>query len=273
MTTYAIGSVNGCYQSLLNLLEKIQFDPENDNLWFAGNLINRGPESLAILRFVKGLGKKAVTVLGDQELHLLRLADGFIRSEANDILAEILNAPDRDELLKWLRQRPLIHHDSKLNFTLVHAGIPAEWSFSQALTFAYEVESVLSLGNYKLLLENLEQDQSRWHAKLRGWKRLHFIVNACTLMKYCNQQGKLDFITRGSICTQAKDSVPWYRLPDRLTAHLNIIFADDADFQDDYFRGIYPLATQANLSALKLATRPESISVTRVEQTLDGSDR
>jgi bis(5'-nucleosyl)-tetraphosphatase (symmetrical) len=272
MTTYAIGSVNGCYQSLLNLLEKIQFDPEHDNLWFAGNLINRRAESLAILRFVKGLGKRAVIVLGDQELHLLRLTEGFIKSEANDRLAEILNAPDRDELLKWLRQRPLIHHDSKLNFTLVHAGIPAEWSFSQALTFAYEVESVLSLGNYQLLLENLDPDQSRWHAKLRGWKRLRFIVNAFTLMKYCNPQGQLDFITRGPICNQAKDSVPWYGLPDRLTAHLNIIFANDADFQDDYFRGIFPLPTKATLSALKLGTKPELISVTRAEQSLEATE-
>jgi bis(5'-nucleosyl)-tetraphosphatase (symmetrical) len=272
MTTYAIGSVNGCYQSLLNLLEKIQFNPEHDHLWFAGNLINREPESLAILRLVKGLGKNAVTVLGDQELHLLRLANGFMPSEATTMLAEILNAPDRDELLKWLRQRPLIYHDAKLNFTLVHAGIPAEWSFSQALTFAYEVESILSRGNYPLLLENPEPDQSRWHAKLRDWKRLRFIVNACTLMKYCNPQGQLDFLTRGPISSQARDSVPWYRLPGRLTAHLNIIFADDADFQDDYFPGIYPLPAQGNLSALKLGTKPEPISVTRVEQALEEAD-
>jgi bis(5'-nucleosyl)-tetraphosphatase (symmetrical) len=272
MTTYAIGSVNGCYQSLINLLEKIQFNPENDTLWFAGNLINEGPESVAVLRFVKGLGKKAITVLGNQELHLLRVAEGFTNPDADDTRAEILNAAERDEFLKWLRQRPLIHHDSKLNFTLVHAGIPAEWSFSQALTFAYEVESVLMLGNYRLLLENLEPDQSRWHAKLRGWKRLRFIVNACTLMKYCNPQGKLDYITCGSISTQAKDSMPWYRLPNRLTAHLNIIFADDADFRDDNFPGIFPLPTQASLSALKLASVPEMISVARMEQALEAID-
>ncbi len=269
MTTYAIGSVNGCYQSLLKLLEKIQFDPENDNLWFAGNLINKGPESLAILKFVKGLGKKAVTVLGDQELRLFRLANGFIPLEANDRLAELLDAPDRDELLKWLRQKPLIHHDAKLNFTLVHSGIPAEWSFSQTLTFAYEVESVLLPGKYQLLLENPEPDQSRWHAKLRGWKRLRFIVNACTLMKYCSQQGKLDFKTLGPISTQTQDLVPWYRLANRLTADLNIIFADDADFQDDDFPGIYPLPAQASLSALKLGTSPELISIARVEQELE----
>jgi len=261
MATYAIGSVKGDYQSLLKLLETISFDPENDCLWFTGNLVNEGPESLAVLRYVKNLGKKAVTVLGDQELHLLALAEGFAQAEAGDTLDDILNAPDRDELLKWLRRRALVHHDAKLNFTLVHAGIPAEWTFSQALTFAYEVESVFSQGNYAALLENMSQDQSRWHAKLRGWKRLRFITNAYTLMKYCNGQGKLDFNTCGALGTQAEGLVPWYRLPERLTAHLNIIFADDANFDDDVFPGIYPLPTQGKLSALKLSATPESISM------------
>ena len=261
MTTYAIGSVKGYYQPLLKLLEIIQFDPENDCLWFTGNLVNEGPESLAVLRFVKDMGKKAVTVLGNQELHLLALAEGFDQPETGDTLDEILNAPDRDELLKWLRCRGLIHHDFKLNFTLVHAGIPAEWSFSQALTFAYEVESVLAQGNYLALLENREQDQSRWHAKLSGWKRLRFITHAFTLMKYCNEKGKLDFNTSGAIGTQPEGLVPWYRLPDRLTSNLYIIFADDANFEDDIFPGIYPLSSQGNLSALKLTATPERISI------------
>jgi len=261
MATYAIGSVKGDYQSLLKLLETIPFDPENDCLWFTGNLVNKGPESLAVLRYVKNLGKKAVTVLGDQELHLLALAEGFAQAEAGDTLDDILNAPDRDELLKWLRRRALVHHDAKLNFTLVHAGIPAEWTFSQALTFAYEVESVFSQGNYAALLENMGQDQSRWHAKLRGWKRLRFITNAYTLMKYCNGQGKLDFNTCGALGAQAEGLAPWYRLPGRLTAHLNIIFADDANFDDDVFPGIYPLPSQGELSALKLSATPESISM------------
>ncbi|MGR9014801.1 MAG: symmetrical bis(5'-nucleosyl)-tetraphosphatase [Gammaproteobacteria bacterium] len=265
MTTYVIGSVKGCYQSLLKLLEKIQFDPDNDCLWFAGNLVNEGPESLAVLRFVKDLGKKAITVLGNQELHLLALAEGFDQAEAGDTLNEILNAPDRDELLKWLRRRQLIHHDSKLNFTLVHAGIPAEWSFSQALTFAYEVESVLAQGHYLSLLENRAQDQSRWHAKLRGWKRLRFITNAFTLIKYCNRNGKLEFSASGAIGSQAEDLVPWYRLPDRLTSNLNIVFVDDANFEDDIFPGIYPLPTQDHLFALKLAAIPERIGIACLE--------
>ncbi|MBL6987419.1 MAG: symmetrical bis(5'-nucleosyl)-tetraphosphatase [Methylobacter sp.] len=265
MTTYAIGSVKGDYQSLLKLLEKIQFDPENDCLWFTGNLVNEGSESLAVLRFVKDLGKKAITVLGAQELHLLALAEGFDQPEAGDTLNEILNAPDRDELLKWLRRRQLIHHDSKLNFTLVHAGIPAEWSFSQALTFACEVESVLAQGNYLSLLENREQDQSRWHAKLRGWKRLRFITNVFTLMKYCNGNGKLEFSASGAIGSQTEGLVPWYRLPDRLTSNLNIIFADDSNFEDDIFPGIYPLPTQDCLFALKLTAIPERVSIGYLE--------
>jgi bis(5'-nucleosyl)-tetraphosphatase (symmetrical) len=265
MTTYAIGSVKGNYQSLIKLLEKIQFDPEIDCLWFTGNLVNEGPDSLAVLRFVKDLGKKAVTVLGNQELHLLALAEGFDQPEAGDTLDEILNAPDQHELLKWLRCCGLIHHDSKLNFTLVHAGIPAEWSFSQALTFAYEVESVLGQTNYVALLENREQDQSRWHAKLRGWKRLSFITNAFTLMKYCNENGKLDFNISGAIESQAMGLVPWYRLPNRLTSNLNIIFADDSNFNDDIFPGIYPLSSQGNLSALKLTATPERINIACLE--------
>lgn len=263
MTTYAIGSVNGDYQTLMQLLEKMAFDPVNDGLWFTGNLINRGPESLAVLRFVKSLGKSAVTVLGNQELHLLSVAAGFAIQGTNDALADVLNAPDRDDLLKWLRQRGLIHHDSKLNFTLVHAGIPGEWTFSQALTFAYEVESVLSGSNYRAFLENRQQDQSRWHAKLRGWKRLNFIANAFTLMTYYTEQGKLDFKAAGAVNIQDEGLLPWYRLPDRITANLNIIFADEADFQDIPYHGIYPLAGRATLSALKLSPIPEIISIER----------
>jgi len=256
MTTYAIGSVNGDYQSLLKLLETIAFDPDSDCLWFTGNLVNGGAQSLSVLRFVKSLGKKAVMVLGNQELHLLGVAAGFAEQGEDDTLDEILHAPDRDELLKWLRQRSLIHHDSKLNFTLVHAGIPGEWTFSQALTFAYEVESVLSGSNYAAFLENRRQDQSRWHAKLRGWKRLNFIANAYTLMKYCSAQGKLDFNAAGAVAAQTEGLIPWYRQPERITANLNIVFADDADFADAPLPGVYPLSSRTTLSSLRLPATP-----------------
>ena len=264
MTSYAIGGVHGDYSSLMRLLGAIAFDPDNDRLWFAGNLVNSGAESLAVLRFVKGLGKNAVTVLGKQELQLLGAAIGT-PPHSEEVFCDILNAPDRDELLRWLRRRGLIHHDAKLNFTLVHAGIPREWSFSQALTFAYEVESVFAGNQYPIFFENHRQDQSRWHAKLRGWKRLNFIANAYTRMAYCNEQGKLDFNANGPVSRQPAGWLPWYRLQDRAAAKLNIIFADETGFEDAVCPGIFPLPSRAALSALQLSPSPEAISVARHE--------
>ena len=250
MTTYAIGSIKGDYQALIKLLTEIQFSPDHDCLWFSGNLVNGGSGSLEVLRFVKGLGKTAVLVLGNEELHLLVVAAGVENFGIDDTFIDILNAPDRDELLKWLRTRSLIHHDSKLNYTLVHGGIPAEWSFSQALTFAYEVESTLSQSNNLALFENREYGQSRWHAKLRGWKRLSFILNAYTLMSYCEETGKLVFNYRDEADKLKADLVPWYRVPNRNTAQLNIIFSDDANFEDDTVSGVYPLSIQTAVQPL-----------------------
>ncbi|MCD2452378.1 symmetrical bis(5'-nucleosyl)-tetraphosphatase [Methylicorpusculum oleiharenae] len=263
MTSYAIGSVHGDYPALIQLLQKIGYEADTDRLGFAGNLVNSGPDSLAVLRFVKNLGKNAVTVLGSQELHLLSVAAGIVPSRTDDTFDDILAAEDKDELLKWLRQRTLIHHDSKLNFTMVHAGIPTEWTFSQALTFAYEVESVLVSGQYIAFLENRRQDQTRWHAKLTGWKRTNFITNAYTAMAYCTDQGKLDFREQGPIYQQTSPLVPWYRLPNRITAHLNIVFSDEVSFEDSVFPGIFPLACQTVLSALKLTSDPEVFSIER----------
>lgn len=260
MTTYAIGSVRGDYQCLQRLLQAIAFDPDSDCLWFAGNLVG-GFESLAVLRFVKSLGKKAVVVLGSQELHLLAVANGAIAAE--DSFNDILQAADKDELLKWLRQRGLLHHDAKLNFAMVHAGIPGEWTFSQALTFAYEVESALAGALYRAFLENYRQDQSRWHAKLRGWKRANFIANAYTRMAYCTEQGQLNFEAEGPLHKQAAGLIPWYRLSDRATANLNIVFADEAGFEDEAYPRIFPLAGRSTLSALKLSPDPETVSVDR----------
>ncbi|MDD4914554.1 MAG: symmetrical bis(5'-nucleosyl)-tetraphosphatase [Methylococcales bacterium] len=259
MTTYAIGSVKGNYRLLLKLLDTIRFDPECDRLWFTGNLVNEGPESLAVLRFVKSLGKAAVTVLGTQELHLLGRMTAFAERQENDNLDEILDAPDRDELMKWLRNRPLIHHDAKLNFTLVHAGIHAEWTFSKALTLAYEVESVLSGSNFAAFFESRGQEQTAWHAKLRGWKRLNFICNAYTLLAYYNERGRLDFRTRGPVAAHQDGLTPWYRHTERMTAALNIVFADEANFADAPAPGIYPVSAQSGLEALKLSAEPEII--------------
>ena len=264
MTTYAIGDVRGDFQTLLQLLDKIQFDKERDFLWFTGDLVNGGLDSLAVLRFIKELGKQAVTVLGNQELRLLGIAEQVIPKTDEDLFDEILAAPDRDALLKWLRHRPILHND--LGFTLVHAGIPAEWSLSQAQTFAMEAESTLSMGNHKAFLENIfADDPTRWHAKHRGWKRVRFITNAFTRMRYCNEMGRLDFSAKGPTGTQPEGYVPWYRMSDRAMANQKIIFGHWTTMDDKCVSGIFPLDTGCgrggSLSALSVCSAPETISV------------
>jgi bis(5'-nucleosyl)-tetraphosphatase (symmetrical) len=261
MSTYVIGSVFGNFNALTQLLRLVAFEPQQDRLWFTGNLVGSGGESLAALRFVKGLGKSATTILGDQELQLLSVAVGLHDANGGNDWQAIIDAEDGAELLQWLRRRSLLHHDSKLGYSMVHAGIPSEWTFSQTLTFAYEVESTLSGPNCQAFLENRQQDQSRWHAKLRGWKRVNFITNALTAMRYCNEQGKLDFNANGSVKAQADALVPWYRVPERQTANLRIVFADDYGFDDDPYPGIYPIAGGERLSALALSEEPGYFSV------------
>ncbi|MGR9044546.1 MAG: symmetrical bis(5'-nucleosyl)-tetraphosphatase [Gammaproteobacteria bacterium] len=252
--TYAVGDVRGNFQMLRHLLDQIRYEPEQDTLWFTGNLVNSGTDSLAVLRFVKDLGRRAVTVLGQQELRLLAVAEGVESKTSDDRFDDILAASDRDSLLKWLAQRPFLHHES--NFTLVHAGIPAEWSLSQARTFAIEAESSLSMGNRKTFLENIAGDEpTRWHAKHRGWKRLRFIVNAFTRMRYCDDTGRLAF---GAVETAPEGYFPWYRMAGRAMAGKNIVFGHRSAPADETVTGIFPLDTGCglggSLSAMQLAS-------------------
>jgi bis(5'-nucleosyl)-tetraphosphatase (symmetrical) len=264
MTTYAIGAVRGEFQTLLKLLDMIHFDSAQDSLCFTGDLVNGGPDSLAVLRFVRDLGKQAVMVLGNQELRLLGIAEGVIAVQPDDHFDEILAAPDREALLKWLCQRPFLHH--ALGYTLVHAGIPAEWSLSQAQIFAMEAESTLSMGSPKAFLENIfADDPTRWHAKHRGWKRVRFITNAFTRMRYLNDSGRLDFSAKGSPGTQPEGYLPWYRMADRVMATQKIIFGHWDVLEQDVVAGIFPLdsgcARGGALSALTMTPAPEKTSV------------
>ena len=266
MTTYVIGEIKSGYRSLQRLMNAIQFDKAQDVLWFTGDLVDQGEDSLSLLRFVKELGKSAITVLGDRDLKLLAIAEGFAQPEPNDIFGDILNAPDRDELLRWLRQCPLMHYDAKLKFVLVHAGIPAEWSLSQASTFAFEAETALSFGNYKAFLENISANPPRrWHAKLRGWKRLQFIVSAFTRMRYCNEKGYMDFSDENPKSTQEEEYVFWYRIPNRATAGLKIAFGHWPAPEHEYYPNIYPLNTSGTKnnshSILKISPVMEIIRV------------
>jgi bis(5'-nucleosyl)-tetraphosphatase (symmetrical) len=173
MAVYAIGDVQGCFTALLALLDRLQFDSTRDQLWLAGDLVNRGPQSLEVLRFVKALGDRVVTVLGNHDLHLLTVAYGQGRLKPQDTLTDVLAAPDRDDLLTWLRHRPLLHYDATFGMTLIHAGLPPQWTLTMAQSYAAEVEAVLRGPDYLLCLKNMDGPAPAPGVAASGtWERL-----------------------------------------------------------------------------------------------------
>lgn len=225
MATYVIGDIQGCYQELLDLLDKINFDPARNQLWFTGDLVNRGPQSLEVLRFVKNLGNQTVVVLGNHDLHLLAVAHDPANKHTKDTLDDILAAPDRKALLKWLRTRLFFHRDTELGFTLVHAGLPPQWDIMEAAEYAQEVEKVLRQAAYADFFDHMYGDQpDSWSADLKGWKRIRFITNACTRLRYCNESGKFALDEKGPPGSQARPYQPWFTIKSRKTKKEKIIF-------------------------------------------------
>ncbi len=226
MATYVIGDVQGCYDELKQLLKQIKFDPKKDTLWFCGDLVNRGPKSLEVLRFVRGLGKSAITVLGNHDLHLIATWKKVDRSEKSNLaLAPILNAPDCNKLLNWLRKQPLIYQDPKLGYTMLHAGLPPQWSLKQAHSYAREVELVLGGSQLNAFLNNMYGNKpKKWRDDLTGWERLRFIVNCFTRLRYCKSNGRLDFNYKGKPGSQMKDYKPWFMVKNRQSKSDQIVF-------------------------------------------------
>lgn len=223
MSIYAIGDIQGCHTELLRLLDKLAFDPATDRLWFTGDLVNRGPHSLETLRQVRALGTAAITVLGNHDLHLLAVSAGIARTKSKDTLEAILKAPDRDELLDWLRTRPLVYHED--NRLLLHAGLIPEWTAEDALNRATEVESWLRSDDYRELLRNLYGDYpDLWSETLEGWSRLRFITNCFTRMRYCDRMGRLDLKCKGRPGQQPARLMPWFEVASRKTRDLHVIF-------------------------------------------------
>lgn len=242
MAVYAIGDIQGCYEPFQRLLAVLRFDPATDRLWLVGDLVNRGPQSVEVLRWVRDLGERAITVLGNHDLTLLAVAAGHVKPKGKDTFHSVLDAPDSGELLDWLRQRPLLHHDADLGFTMVHAGLPPSWDLALAQRCATEVETVLRGPKYSDFLKHMfGSEPRRWQAKLSGYERLRFIVNALTRMRFCTADGKLSFSEKGAPGSQAADLLPWFAVPQRRSADLNIIFGHWAAL--DYYRapGIFAL--------------------------------
>lgn len=224
MAVYAIGDVQGCYRELTVLLETLSFDPGRDRLWFTGDLVNRGPASLEVLRFVKGLGDRAVTVLGNHDLHLLAVAGGHERARPKDTFDDVLTAPDRDELLTWLRHRPLLHREEAFADVMVHAGLPPQWDMMMAAACAAEVETALRV-DHEAFLANMYGDRpSVWVPGLCGWDRLRFITNCFTRLRYCDAAGRIDLDAKGPPGSQPPGYMPWFEAPGRRTAGRPVIF-------------------------------------------------
>lgn len=223
MAIYAIGDIQGCYDDLLRLLEQIRFSPETDQLWFTGDLVNRGPKSLETLRFVKSLGDAAVTVLGNHDLHLLATAAQSGKTRKKSSMDDVLQAKDCSELLQWLRHRPLLHCQG--DFCMVHAGLPPQWDLDTAKKMAEKAEKILRGRNYTKYIKLMYGDKPDiWSEKLKGAERLRFTINCFTRMRFCHADGRLDFEHSGPLGTQPPHLIPWFQMPGRKSAGLKIIF-------------------------------------------------
>ncbi len=234
MTTYVIGDLQGCYDELQALLKHIDYQPKQDFLWFAGDLVNRGPKSLECLQFVKQLEQQgqAKTVLGNHDLHLLAAYAGFEKFVSkSDTLQEILHAPEVDELIHWLRQQPLMLKHPIYNSVMVHAGIPPQWSIKAALNHAKEVENLLQREDWKNSLVNhlFGNTPNAWQETLLGWDRARYILNAFTRMRYCDANGALEFSLKSAPESDQKRQEafpfkPWFVLPNRKNKDCEIFF-------------------------------------------------
>lgn len=213
MATYAIGDLQGCYEPLQRLLDKIKFDPVTDELWFAGDIVNRGPDSLKCLRFVKSLGDRGVCVLGNHDLHLLAVYYNKNPMKKGDTLKAILDAEDCESLLHWLRHQPLIHIDNAQNWCMSHAGVPPIWDLTTALNLAKEVEQALANQHLKLFQSMYGNQPDIWSNSLEGFERLRIIINYLTRMRFIDMDGRLNLAAKEGINSAPPGYIPWFKHP------------------------------------------------------------
>ena len=214
MADYAIGDVHACRCALEALLERLAFNPSQDRLWLTGDVIGRGPEPVATLRLLRSLGSAVESVLGNHDLHCLALAAGAGQPRADDGLDALWQAPDCDELIHWLRQRPLMCECPGLGYTLVHAGIPPQWNIDSALAHAAQAQALIQGPEFDTLMANLYGNQpDQWQDQLSGWQRQRFIINALTRMRFCHADGRLDFTHNGPPESAPDYLFAWYNAP------------------------------------------------------------
>ncbi|GAB4298379.1 MAG: bis(5'-nucleosyl)-tetraphosphatase (symmetrical) ApaH [Methylophaga sp.] len=262
MAVYAIGDVQGCYDELSRMLDKVRFDPAADQIWLAGDLVNRGPKSLEVLRLSRNLADSCVCVLGNHDLHLLANAAGVVEyRHPMDTIEPILKAPDSEELIQWLRQQPLFYHDAVLGFSMVHAGLPPEWTVAEALERSHEVESVLQGENWREFFEHMYGNKpKRWSPDLQGWDRLRFITNCFTRLRYCHEDGRLALKFKGAPEDKPLHQKPWFEMPRRASKEDKIIFGHWSTLGTGQYGNVFSLDSGAvwgeALTAIRIDKTP-----------------
>jgi len=225
MTRYAIGDVQGCYAELRALVERIGFSADRDQLWFVGDLVNRGPGSLEVLRYARALGDNAIVVLGNHDLHLLALAYGSARKrKSGDTLDAVLEAKDRAALLEWLLSRPLAHFDPDSGDLMVHAGVIPQWSVSDTLALSHELAAAIRIDARQVFDEMYGNKPECWSSGLTGWERLRFSINALTRMRVCTAEGCIDMDMKGKPEEARAPFRAWFAHENRRTADVRVIF-------------------------------------------------
>ncbi len=258
MATYAIGDLQGCFFSFQDLLKKIQFNPAHDRLWFVGDLINRGPGSLNVMRWMLEHQSSVVTVLGNHDLHTLVVAEGFVSAHRSDTIQSLLDAPDAPELLGWLRNQPLVHFEH--GYLMVHAGLLPEWTVDQAMALGAEVHLALQAPNYREFLQHMYgNDPKRWDDGLNGWDRLRVITNAMTRLRICSADGEMEFKFKGELQNIPDGYQPWFELSHRASVNTPIVFGHWSALGLQHKNNVYSLDTGClwggHLSAMRLEDR------------------
>ncbi|WKJ90795.1 symmetrical bis(5'-nucleosyl)-tetraphosphatase [Methylomonas montana] len=264
MAIYAIGDIQGCYDELRRLLDLVKFDPDQDQLWLAGDLVNRGPKSLETLRFVKGLGSAAITVLGNHDLHLIATVVSLGKAGKKDTLGAILRAEDCDELIHWLRHQRLFYYND--DFCMLHAGLPPQWDFETTLQMARETEQAMQSQDYERFFRSMYGNKPvLWRDDLPKTEKLRFAVNCFSRLRYCSVDGVLDFSQKGAPGTQPNHLLPWFAVPGRKSLDMRIIFGhwSTLGYYAEY--NCYSIDTGClwggQLTALHLSVPPQRFSI------------
>ncbi len=264
MAIYAIGDIQGCYNELRQLLDQINFDPAQDQLWLAGDLVNRGPHSLETLRFVKSLGDAAISVLGNHDLHLIATVVSLGKTGKKDTLGPILRAADCDELIDWLRHQHLFYHDGR--FCMLHAGLPPQWDLALTQQMATETEQAIQGDDYQRFFRSMYGNKpTLWQDDLPKTEKLRFAINCFSRLRYCTVDGELDFSQKGAPGSQPAHLIPWFSVPGRKSRDLRIIFGHWSTLGFYQAHNVFGIDTGClwggQLTALKLDDQPQRISM------------